>query len=95
MTYTYGIKATDIVAWTYAVERWHGECLVENMILAGELSPAARDMDPADAFEQHANANAYEDLYEDCERYDSNFTPQPIFGSDELNDICGKCHTAL
>ena len=32
--------------------------LIENMIQSGELSPAARDMDPFDALTQWAEANA-------------------------------------
>jgi hypothetical protein len=65
-------------------------CLIETMVRAGELSPAARDMEPEDALDQHANALAIDRTDESS--YDSDEFPKVVFYSPNLEgDTCGYC----
>lgn len=44
--------------FTYLGRRWPGPALVEELQRTGQLSPAASDMEPADALHQFNEANA-------------------------------------
>ena len=46
------------VGYTYRAENWRPQDLIAELVRRGELSPAALDMNPEDALNQHAGANA-------------------------------------
>ena len=77
------MKSFDIVGYTFSGENYTPENLIEAMIAAGELSPAARDMTVEDALEQHAAVNAIN--REDERSYDTDEHPKVIF-ADQLDE---------
>lgn len=82
------MNATRVVGYTYNAALWHPHCIIEGWIQAGELSPAARDMDPGEVFWQYAEANGLDEL----DRGDSEQLPQPVFADqDTTEDSCDAC----
>jgi hypothetical protein len=71
------------IGYTYKAEHHLPAAVVQEMIAAGLLSPAARSMNPVEAIEMAASANAidFEDLYS----FDSDDFPKPIF-VDQINE---------
>lgn len=70
-------NAADIAGYTYRADNYRPETLIDVMIGANELSPAARDMSVEDALDQHAAALAI-DRYDE-HSFDSSEFPKVIF----------------
>jgi hypothetical protein len=86
-----GKGTTGIVGYTYRADNLTPENLIEQMVRAGELSPAARDMNVEEALDQHAGANAID--REDEYSFDSDDFPKVIFESQVTvtdNDWLGR-----
>jgi hypothetical protein len=98
----------DIAAYTYRADLYCPECIVEPLIVTGEASQAARDMDPEEVLDQIAGANAIN--REDEETFDSDDIPKVAFANQlrsaqdytlddedggETADRCSWCHTIL
>lgn len=77
------VNAADIAGYTYNVENFTPEQLIEAMVSAGELSPAARDMDVEDALDQLAEVYAID--RDDEHSFDSSEFPKIIF-VDQLDE---------
>jgi len=84
-----------MVVWIYSADEYHPECCVEMLVERGELSPAARGMDPEDALRQYVESNG-EDF--DMRDWDSDHFPQANYYWDhQLIDSeggprhCGRC----
>jgi hypothetical protein len=62
---------TPITGYRYGRQLWCGQHLIEAMVAAGEMSPAARDMDVEDVLDQLAGAYGIdrddEDSFDDTE----------------------------
>lgn len=67
----------DIAGYTYNAENWTPVALIEALVAAGELSPAARDMSAEDVLDQHAGALAID--RSDERSFDSSEFPKVIF----------------
>jgi hypothetical protein len=80
----YGPNAADIAGYTYNCENFTPRALIDAMVSAGELSPAARDMRPEDVLDQHAGALGI-DRYDE-NTYDSSEFPKVIFWSQITDD---------
>ena len=80
------MSAFDIAGYTFGGENYTPENLIEAMIAAGELSPAARDMTVEDALDQHAAVNVIDRMDESS--FDTDEHPKVIFADqlDEEND---------
>lgn len=81
------MNSTEVVGFAFNADTFHAGCLINGWIAAHELSPAARAMDPAEVFEQYAEASALADW----ERMDSATFPQPIFAGEAAVHTCGGC----
>ena len=80
----YGPNAADIAGYTYQAENYTPTDLIEVMVAAGELSPAALDMKVEDVLDQHAGALAI-DRYDE-RSFDSSEFPKVIFWSQVTED---------
>lgn len=65
-----------MLVYLYSAALWCGPCVIENLIANGKASPAARDMDPADALEQILSSNGFTEEAE----YDSDDLPKGPYG---------------
>lgn len=89
--------------WTgEAAVAYHPQCLIDEMVNRGELSPAARDMGPEWALNQHAGALGVvrEDGIVTEQPYatpdDATVFPQSQWASNELAEReCGRCETPI
>lgn len=80
----YGAKSYDIAGYQYQGDHFMPQDLIEYMVANGDLSPAARDMDPEEVLDQHAGANGI-DRYDE-NTFDSGEFPKVIFNSDVSED---------
>lgn len=79
--------------YVYRSEFWHGTCLVDRMVRQGRLSPAARDMQPEDVWEQLAEAEALTDV--ECRDIDLFPIPVLTASGDLLGEPCAACGVIL
>lgn len=88
------VRADVVSAYLFAGDLWHGRCLVDGMVAAGDLSPAARDMDVEEVLDQHAGALGLD--RGDEQTFDSETFPKVVFECQvESTDTCGACHGPL
>jgi hypothetical protein len=87
----YRANGSRVYGYTYRAAEYCPTCLIENMVTARELAPAARDMSEESALEQLAAASAID--YDDERSYDSDDFPKPIDDRHELtcSDQCETC----
>ncbi|BDZ52795.1 hypothetical protein GCM10025867_50360 (plasmid) [Frondihabitans sucicola] len=78
------MSATDIVGYTYKAENFTPERLVEELIVRGELAPAARGMTVEEALDQLAAVDGID--REDEFSFDSDDFPKVIFESQVTED---------
>jgi len=78
-----------ITAYVYKADIYCTDCIIEAMLLAGEASPAARDMPVEDALDQIAAANAID--RQDEWTFDSDEFPKVVFSDDLSGEHCGGC----
>lgn len=76
------MKAFDIVGYTYAVENWLPEELLEALIASGDLAPGARGIGLEAALDQLAGERGID--RQDERSFDSSEFPKVIFAS-QLN----------
>lgn len=86
------MKAWDIVGWAFQADLLCNNCMTEELIAQGRLSPAARDNTATVNVDLMIRTEALGFL----DAIDSTVTPQPIFASsDSASDPCGFCNEPL
>lgn len=87
----YRSNGSRVYGYTFNAENYCPTCMIENLVNARELSPAARDMSEESALNQWAAASAID--REDEHSYDSSEFPKDIDDRHELtcSDQCGRC----
>jgi hypothetical protein len=87
------MHAIDVVGYTFEADIYHPACLISYMVATRHLSPAAREMQPEQALDQHAAASAID--REDEYTFDSDDFPKVVFVSQVEDDTCGRCGDPL
>lgn len=85
------MNATDIVAYVYAADIYHPDCLVEQLIAWGEANPVHRTYQVEATLDSLAVDRGLN--RGDEHTYDSGHLPKVVFATDRdtWHDPCGHC----
>lgn len=89
------MNAADIVAYAYASDIYHPDCLVEQLIARGEANPVHGTYRVEATLDSLAIDRGLD--RGDEHTYDSGHFPKVVFASepDTEQDRCGRCHESI
>jgi hypothetical protein len=89
------MNATDIVAYTYAADVYHPDCLVEQLIARGEANPVHRTYQVEATLDSLAADWGLD--RDDEPTYDSGHFPKVVLASDQdtWDHPCGHCRKPI